>query len=98
MLDGKVLILEYMPFFDNKTAIRIKHQDKVLIERGKFCDNELRIKSINRLEYKKSLDMLYIRGVEYYHDDDVIFVENEYIESIKKRVKKLNKKYMAIKI
>ena len=87
-----VLEIEYEEVFD-KVAVRIKYQNFEVLKRGKFYDEETRVKSAWEPEYDKYGDKLYIQGKEEEEDSKILLVNEEDLKEILKRVNKINEKY-----
>lgn len=87
-----VLELEYKKVFD-MVAIRVKYQNCDILKRGKFEDENLKVRSINAPDYVSELGVLCIQGKIERKDNRIILVSEDDANKIKQKVKELNKKY-----
>ena len=92
MKKKNVLELEYEKVFD-MVAIRVKYQNCDILKRGKFEDENLRVRSINVPDYLSGPDILLIQGEVKREDNRIILVSEDDANKIKQQVKELNKRY-----
>ena len=93
MKKKNVLELEYKKVFD-MVAIRVKYQNCDILKRGKFEDENLRVRSINAPDYVSGLDgILFIQGKIEREDNRIILVSEDDANKIKQKVKELNERY-----
>lgn len=92
MKKKNVLELEYEKVFD-MVAIRVKYQNCDILKRGKFEDENLRVRSINVPDYSSGSGILSIQGEVKREDDRIILVSEYDANKIKQQVKELNKRY-----
>lgn len=92
MKKKNVLELEYEKVFD-MVAIRVKYQNCDILKRGKFEDENLRVRSINAPYYLSGSDVLFIQGEFEEKDNSIILVSEDEANKIKQRVKELNNRY-----
>lgn len=90
------ITLEYQHIFDNKIAVKIKHQDLEIFPRNIFYDEELGVCSGQYFSYDAFNDMLYIRGNVKDKDDEILVVSEDLFEHIQNRINKLNIKYSIL--
>lgn len=87
-----VLELEYKKVFD-MVAIRVKYQNCDILKRGKFEDENLKVRSINAPDYVSELGVLCIQGKIERKDNRIILVSEDDANKIKQKVKELNNRY-----
>lgn len=92
MKKKNVLELEYKKVF-GMVAIRVKYQNCDILKRGKFEDENLRVRSINAPDYVPGLGILFIQGEIERKDNRIILVSEDDANKIKQKVKELNKRY-----
>ena len=90
-----VLEIEYMPVFDNKFIVRIKHQNTDVLKRGEFLDDEIKVESFNGPNFMN--DMLFLRENNHDRDYEYAIISEFKLNAIIKKVEQINKKY-GIKI
>lgn len=92
MKKKNVLELEYKKVFD-MVAIRVKYQNCDILKRGKFEDENLKVRSINAPDYVSELGVLCIQGKIERKDNRIILVSEDDANKIKQKVKELNNRY-----
>lgn len=92
MKKKNVLELEYEKVFD-MVAIRVKYQNCDILKRGRFEDENLRVRSINAPDYLSGSGTLYIQGEVKREDNRVILVSEDDANKIKQKVKEINNRY-----
>lgn len=80
-----VLEIEYMPVFDNKFIVRIKHQNTDVLKRGEFLDEEINVESVGGPSFIHST--LFLRGNNHDRDYDYAVVSEFQLNKIIKKGK-----------
>lgn len=86
-----VLEIEYMPVFDNKFIVRIKHQNTDVLKRGEFLDDEIKVESIGGPSFIHNI--LLLRGNDHSRDYDYSVISEVQLNKIIKQVEQINSKY-----
>lgn len=96
MIKVTVLDVTFEPVFD-MWGMKIEYQNKNILKRGEFKDNELGVYSNSYPEYIKDSNILFIKGNFVNRDNDIIILSNEDKLKIEEKIKKLNEKYCTYK-